>query len=121
MRLTISLDSDRPLFLQIADGVRRGLSEGSLKPGDALPPGRELAQSLGVNLETVQRAYRQLATEGIVTSRVGRGTRIVEQMDPRQFQIDDLVDELVRRSQNLGMTISELHNVVESRFGAQRN
>ncbi|MEO0448656.1 MAG: GntR family transcriptional regulator [Verrucomicrobiota bacterium] len=116
MILTINLESERPLFRQIADAVRRGLSQGTLQPGDALPSGRELAESLGVNLETVQRAYRHLANEGIVTSRVGRGTRIAEGLDPSQFQMDRLVDELVSRGKALGMSLRELTEVIELRY-----
>lgn len=103
MILVIDLDSDRPLYLQIADGVRGALVSGRLAAGDRLPPGRELAASLGVNLETVQRAYRQLSAEGVVTSRVGRGTRVSETVDVHGLGLSKLIDALVSRSRELDL------------------
>ncbi|MBT8206784.1 MAG: GntR family transcriptional regulator [Acidimicrobiia bacterium] len=103
MILEIDLDSDRPIYLQIADGVRRALVSGRLAAGDRLPPGRELAGSLGVNLETVQRAYRHLAAEGVVTSRVGRGTRVSEAVDVNGLGLAEVIDALVLRSRELDL------------------
>jgi len=112
MILKLDLASDRPLFTQIADGVKGSLLEGDIGPGDPLPPGRELAASLDVSLETVQRAYRQLADEGIVTSRVGRGTRIVDPVDLGQLSLDSLVRELVERARQSGVSKTRLQRLV---------
>lgn len=67
----------RPVYRQIADGVRSAQAEGRLEPGDRLPPTRDLARALGVNRNTVVAAYELLATEGVVESRPGRGTFVV--------------------------------------------
>ena len=103
MILEIDLESDRPIYLQIADGVRRALVSGRLAAGDRLPPGREMAASLGVNLETVQRAYRQLSAEGVVTSRVGRGTRVSETVDLNGLGLSEVIEALVSRSRELDL------------------
>lgn len=73
---TIELDPAReqPLFLQLANAVEAGIRCGRLKPGDALPGTRELADFLNVNRNTVVSAYGELAAEGLVTSRRGGGT-----------------------------------------------
>lgn len=115
MIVTIDLASDRPLYLQIADGVRSAIAHGTVRPGDRLPPGRELAASLDVNLETVQRAYRLLASEGIVSSRVGRGTRVNESVDVGTEELVPYVDELVERARSLGITTADLLALVEQR------
>ena len=61
---------------EIAESVRAGIDRGILQPGDALPSVRALAESLGVNRNTVVAAYRHLAGSGLVVSR-GRGcTRV---------------------------------------------
>lgn len=104
MILTLDLGSDRPLFSQIVDGVKRSIADGNIEEGSPLPPGRELAASLDVSLETVQRAYRQLADEGVVTSRVGRGTRVAENVDLELLRIDPAITELVAQARSAGIS-----------------
>lgn len=64
----------RPLYLAIADALAEGINQGELKPGDRLPTHRDLAQSLGVTVGTVSRAYLEAERRGHVTGEVGRGT-----------------------------------------------
>jgi len=63
-----------PLYAQIRDSVRSAVLTGALAPGMRLPPERELATSLGVNRTTTMRAYHELAADGVVEARPGRGT-----------------------------------------------
>lgn len=63
----------------VSDSVERGVSEGALTPGAALPPVRRLAEQLGVSPGTVATAYRQLRERGIVVTR-GRGGTVVAQV-----------------------------------------
>ena len=70
-------DFDRtPLYLQIAELIRQEIIYGSLGAGDPLPPVRAMAARWQCTVGTVQRAYAELAREGLVTSRPGQGTRI---------------------------------------------
>ncbi|HLO04502.1 MAG TPA: PLP-dependent aminotransferase family protein, partial [Symbiobacteriaceae bacterium] len=64
----------RPLYLAIADALAEGINQGELQPGDRLPTHRDLAQSLGVTVGTVSRAYLEAERRGHVTGEVGRGT-----------------------------------------------
>ena len=66
---------------EIADSVRGLRERGTLRPGDALPPVRELATTLGVNRNTAVAAYRQLALAGLVVSR-GRAGTVIAGSDP---------------------------------------
>lgn len=66
------------LWRQIADGIRRGLAEGTLAPGGRLPPEIDLAGRFGVNRHTVRSAIAALVQEGVLRSEQGRGT-FVEQ------------------------------------------
>lgn len=118
MLITIDLAGDRPLYLQIADGVVAALAQGTLAPGDRLPPGRELAATLGVNLETVQRAYRRLVADGLATSRVGRGTRIVDDLDPAALGVDVAVDGAVETARSAGLSVDDLVDLVTRRWEA---
>ena len=114
MLIEVDLTSSEPLYGQIAAGVRRAIAEGEVRGGDTLPPGRTLAGALGVNLETVQRAYRQLADEGVVVSRVGRGTRVAESVDPGRLGVRDQLEALVTRASALGISRQQLAAMLAS-------
>lgn len=117
MILALDLGSDRPLFNQIVDGVKRSLVDGQLEPGESLPPGRELAGALDVSLETVQRAYRQLADEGVVTSRVGRGTRVSDPIDIGVIELASTVDDIVEQARSVGVSKERLIEMINSAYG----
>jgi DNA-binding transcriptional regulator YhcF (GntR family) len=80
--IRIDQASAAPLVRQIVDQLRVLLVEGSLKPGAALPPVRTLATDLAVHFNTVAEAYRQLAAEGWIDLRHGRGGVVVEREAP---------------------------------------
>src|SRR5258708_1099289 len=71
--LTIDTESRRPIYEQLADGLKALIAGGELREGVTLPPVRQLAADLGVNLNTVAMAYRQLQTEGLISVRHGSG------------------------------------------------
>jgi GntR family transcriptional regulator len=73
MFLTIDIGDPRPLYRQIVDGVKALIARGDLREGMTLPPVRQVAGTLGVNLNTIAVAYRQLQEEGLVTVRHGSG------------------------------------------------
>ena len=68
------------LYRQIADAVRRQILHAELKPGDRLPPLRVMMARWNCTIGTVQRAYQELARQGLVVSRAGQGTRVVENL-----------------------------------------
>lgn len=69
---------DTHLYEKISASIRQDILDGNLKPGDRLPSVRELAAEWGCTLGTVQRAYKALARQGLIISRAGQGTRVVE-------------------------------------------
>lgn len=75
--ITIDLDSPEGLTEQVRRGIREALASGRIGAGQALPPVRQLAADLGINFNTVARAYRLLEGEGLVSSVRGRGTVVV--------------------------------------------
>lgn len=70
----IDLSSTQPLGEQIRTEIRDAIARGEVRPGESLPTVRQLAADLGINLNTVARAYRFLEAEGLVTTIRGRGT-----------------------------------------------
>jgi GntR family transcriptional regulator len=72
------IDRADPMLLhdQVAADIRRAIADGEAKPGEKLPPARDLAAVLGVNTNTVLRALRLLRDEGLLEFRRGHGITI---------------------------------------------
>ena len=73
MYLTIDFEDKRPIYEQVVDGVKELIARGELHEGMTLPSVRQVAGDLGVNLNTIAAAYRQLQSEGLVAVRHGAG------------------------------------------------
>ena len=71
-----------PLFQEIAESIREAILSGALRPGDELPPVREMSAQWRCAPGTVQRAYQELAAGGLVVSRPGQGTRVAAPAPP---------------------------------------
>ncbi|MEJ5285426.1 MAG: GntR family transcriptional regulator [Brevinematales bacterium] len=78
MFIRIDLTSDTPIYLQIKNEIIRGIATGELKVGDQLPTVRRLAEELGINLHTVNKAYNLLKREGFISLNRKRGAVVVE-------------------------------------------
>lgn len=77
MRIPLDRQSAVPLYQQIEEYLRQGILSGSLAANTRLPASRELARDLGVNRITVENAYGELETDGLVYSKMGSGTYVL--------------------------------------------
>jgi GntR family transcriptional regulator len=73
MFVVVDENDRRPIYQQVADGIRALIASGELREGAQLPPVRQLAADLSVNLNTIATAYRELQTEGLINVRHGSG------------------------------------------------
>lgn len=112
--LRIDPDGAAPLHIRIAAAVRRALADGELKVGNLLPAARDLADSLGVNVNTVLRAYRDLRDEGLVELRRGRGATVRGQA-PDRARLTGLADSLLSEAARLGISRAELVTLLKER------
>jgi GntR family transcriptional regulator len=101
-----------PLHEQVASQIRRALAEGEAKPGERLPPARDLATVLGVNANTVLRALRDLRDEGLVEFRRGRGITVTSTAPARSTVILS-AKELLRLARRQGLRRDELVAIIE--------
>src|SRR5437868_15150437 len=90
-----------PIYRQIQDQIRYGIASGRLSPGEQLPTVRALAVELGVNPNTVIKAYSELERAGILTTEQGSGTFIAPQpptaipSNERQAKVEELCSEFL--------------------------
>ena len=93
MFLTVDANDKRPLYQQIVDGVKTLIARGDLREGATLPSVRQVAGDLGVNLNTIAVAYRQLQEEGLLFVRHGTGA-IVSSRRARNVEGQELLKPL---------------------------
>ena len=79
MYITIDERDGRPLYQQLVDEIKTLIARGELAQGISLPPVRQVASDLGVNLNTVAFAYRRLQKEGLIRVRHGSGAVVISQ------------------------------------------
>lgn len=109
------VDAASPVSLagQIAVQVRAGIVSGDLSPGERLPPARDLARALQVNMHTVLRAYGQLRDEGVIEMRQGRGAWVREDAGPGLMRVTELAAQLAAEARKLGLSPQEITRLVE--------
>lgn len=106
------------LFQEIAESIRRAVIYGEMKAGDELPPVREMAVQWNCAPGTVQRAYRELAQQGFVTSRPGQGTRVakpasLDQSGPlRRAKLANETEAFLLQLMSSGYAVNEVEQAV---------
>lgn len=112
MLVRVDSASKAPLYEQIVSQLRRAISSGELGVGDRLPPGRELAESLDVNMHTVLRAYGELRDEGILEMRRGRGVTVAAAAQ-QSNRLRELAAQLADEARRHGMKQTEVLTLVK--------
>lgn len=121
--ITLASDSTLPVTDQIVQAIRTEIARGQLRPGDELPPIRQLASEFGINLNTVARAYRVLESSGLVSSVPGRGTRIESAREKggsapqRRRRIITALDAILADAKLGGLSRREAQQLVTKRLG----
>jgi GntR family transcriptional regulator len=112
--LTVKLQPDEPLALhdQVAAELRRAIADGEAARGERLPPARDLAAVLDVNVNTVLRALRILRDEGLLEFRRGRG--ITVSGSPESGAVVTKARELIEFARGHGYRREELARLIES-------
>jgi GntR family transcriptional regulator len=125
MKFRKDTQSGVPIYRQIQDQIRYGVASGRLTAGEQLPTVRGLAVELGVNPNTVIKAYSELEREGLLTSEQGTGTFIADQRQAplekgqRQAKLESLCAEFLSQAARYGFGPEEVIGAIRSLTGGK--
>jgi GntR family transcriptional regulator len=111
--ISVKVNKEDPtdLYQQVAAEIRRAIADGEAKPGEHLPPAKDLAAVLGVNTNTVLRSLRLLRDEGLLEFRRGRGISVAG--TPERGAVVQRARDLVEFARQQGYRTDELIEIIE--------
>jgi GntR family transcriptional regulator len=117
--------SPTPLYAQIATRLRVAIAAGELRPGESLPSVRHLAAELRINPATVVQAYRELESEGLVATRQGAGSFVLDVTSERRdtertTEARRLVREMLADAIRHGISADELRAAVYHELNGEK-
>ena len=115
MLISVDLQSTHPLHDQLAGQLRKAIASGDPAPGEKLPPAKELAKSLGVNIHTMLRAYKSLQEEGLLEVRRGRGTLVTDKA-PERVDVVTFAKQLVDEARRHGLADDAIRHLLEAQL-----
>ena len=113
--IELNYRDSRPIYEQIKDSIRRLVISGAMEDGEKLPSVRNLAVTLSINPNTIQRAYNELENEGYIYSIPGKGNFIspgVRQDEERVMELKKKLIEILAELRYLGITYDELEQIL---------
>lgn len=119
MIIEIDFNSDEALYLQLCNQIIMGIATSQFREGDSLPSVRQLADSIGINMHTVNKAYTVLRQEGYVKVDRRKGAVVAIDID-RIRTLDNLKKELqviLAKSSCKNISKEEIHELIEEIYG----
>ena len=112
-----NFDPNLPIYLQIMNFVKKLIVRGILKPGDKIPSVRDMALFLGVNPNTVQKAYEELEREGTIFTKRGQGNFVNEDENfverIKVTMVKELVERYRKELEELGISKKEIFDLLK--------
>lgn len=119
MVLAIDDSSDIPIYQQLRNQIVLGISDGRLKPGEQLPTVRALAEEIGVNAMTVNRAYQVLKQEGYIVTDRRNGAKVrMEFLGSGSLSVEaeETLKRIISEAKIAGMTQEEFLEICRGYF-----
>ena len=114
--MKIRVDENAPIYLQIMGGIKRAIVRGELKLGEKMVSVRDLAYEVGVNPNTVARAYMELEREGILVSKRGKGTFVTDDKKKIEVERQTLAKRYTQRFrkeiEELGLSLDRVFKLI---------
>jgi transcriptional regulator, gntR family len=114
--IQINYRDSRPIYEQIKDGIRKLIVQGIMESNEKLPSVRELATSLTINPNTIQRVYRELEAEGYVYTVKGKGcfvAGIPEENSARKSELLKQVADISEELKFMGTKKEDIFAVID--------
>lgn len=122
MIITVDFNSSEALYMQLRNQIVRAIATSAIQEGDTLPPVRQLAEDIGVNMHTVNKAYTVLKQEGLLRLDRRRGTVVV--IDVNQMEaLAEMKSQLamvIAKGRCKNITKEEVHELVDEIFEEYR-
>ena len=119
--ISVNFRDPRPIYEQVKEGFRQLVLSGALAADEKLPSVRELASSLAINPNTIQRAYRELEAEGYICSFPGRGSFVMDRSSPAAARRSELLGELAKISRELRVLGTSEDEMVQAIRGGEEH
>jgi GntR family transcriptional regulator len=114
--MPVDFDPTRPIYLQIMESVKKKSVRGEHAPGAQLPSVRDMAATMGVNPNTMARAYQELEREGFVETRRGEGSFVTMDADridaERQRLAESARTQFSDEIRDLGLTTAQMRSLL---------
>ena len=116
--IKIDFQSDEALYIQLRNQIILGIATSTLREGDVLPSVRQLAEDIGINMHTVNKAYSVLRQEGFVTIDRRRGAIVSLDVDKLQAwnEMQKNLRVLLAKGRCKNITRQEIHDMVDEIF-----
>lgn len=118
MFLEIDFASEKPIYEQIRRGIIKSLSQNDLQYGETLPSVRQLASDIGVNLHTVNKAYKMLEEDGIIVMDRRFGSKIVDKApdisESQKRKVKEELDFIIALAKVKNIEKSDLDRLIEN-------
>ncbi|WP_414697392.1 GntR family transcriptional regulator [Peptacetobacter sp. AB845] len=111
------IDSSSPIYLQIIKNIKRRIIVGELMPGDEIPSRREMASSLKVNLNTVQKAYKEMGDMELITtfgnhqSRITSNPEIIASL--KAEMVNESLEKFIKDMKSINVEKEEIIKLIE--------
>ena len=115
MLISVDFNSETPIYEQLKEQIVMGIASGALKPGEQLPSIRQMAEDLGVNLHTINKAYNQLKADGLLIVDRRKGAVVNALTGPATLQQKDEIRKklkpILARAICFGLSKNEIEDL----------
>jgi GntR family transcriptional regulator len=121
MIIQLNFKSGKPVYLQVVDQIKAAAASGALRPNEALPCIRPLAEELRVNRNTIAKAYSELESLGVIETVPGKGCFLKENHSPlkkevRRKMLIEEIDQVIVQAHHLQVPSNEFLKLIQERM-----
>ena len=115
----IEFDNKRPVYIQIIEFIKKQIVNENLALGEKIPSVRELAGNLSVNVNTIQKSYKELEREGVTITKRGMGSFVTDDKDViiklKKDMAETIVDDFLKDMNDIGYDKNQIISILNER------